>query len=175
MSHAVEPPARAYSGHQRLALAACLSVVAVALLIRWPLASIPLERDEGEYAYIAQRWLRGDVPYRDAFDQKPPGTFAVYAACFTLFGESIESVHWGVQLYTLLTLACVAWVARRVGGPGAGWVAALLAAFMTADLSVLGNAANTETVMILPLTAGLAATLCAVERDATVWAGLAGV
>jgi hypothetical protein len=134
-----------------------------------------LERDEGEYAYIAQRWLRGDVPYRDAFDQKPPGAFAVYATCFVLFGESIESIHWGVQLYTLLTLGGIAWIGRRVGGPGAGWVAAVLAAFMTTDASVLGNAANTETIMILPLTAGLAVCLAAIDRDSAVLAGLSGV
>jgi hypothetical protein len=139
------------------------------------LASIPLERDEGEYAYIAQRWLRGDVPYRDAFDQKPPGAFAVYAACFVLFGESIESIHWGVQLYTLLTLVGIGWIARRVGGPGAGWVAAVLAAFMTADASVLGNAANTETIMILPLTAGLAVCLAAIDVDSGVLGALSGV
>src|SRR2546423_10451642 len=95
-------------------LAACLGVVAVALLLRWPLASIPLERDEGEYAYIAQRWLRGDVPYRDAFDQKPPGAFAAYAVTFGLLGESIGAIHWGTQLYTLGTLALVGLLGKRL-------------------------------------------------------------
>src|SRR5262249_39341879 len=117
---------------------ALLLVVAVALGLRWPLASIPLERDEGEYAYIAQRWLRGDVPYRDAFDQKPPATFATYAIIFRLFGESIEAIHWGTQIYTLATLGFIAVLARWVGGTGAGWSAALLAALMTADEGVLG-------------------------------------
>src|SRR5947199_3288425 len=116
-----------------LPLAACLGVVAVALLLRWPLASIPFERDEGEYAYIAQRWLRGDVPYRDAFDQKPPGTFAVYAVFFRLFGESIEAIHWGTQLYTLVTLFLIARIGLRECGWLAGLVAALLASELNAD------------------------------------------
>ena len=55
---------------------ACIGVVAVTValfaLLRAPFLSLPLERDEGEYAYIAQRLAAGDVPYRDAFDQKPP-------------------------------------------------------------------------------------------------------
>ena len=40
--------------------------------VRAAYLDVPLERDEGEYAYIAQRALLGEVPYRDAFDQKPP-------------------------------------------------------------------------------------------------------
>jgi hypothetical protein len=156
-------------------LAASLGIAAVALLLRWPLASIPLERDEGEYAYIAQRWLHGDVPYRDAFDQKPPGTFAVYAVFLQLFGASIESIHWGTQLYTLVTLFLIARIGFRVGGSLAGWVAALLASGLTADICVLGNAANTETFMILPLTAGLLATMRAIEGDSAVWAAIAGM
>ncbi len=45
-------------------------VILLSVVLRAGIVSIPLERDEGEYAYIAQRWLAGDVPYRDAFDQK---------------------------------------------------------------------------------------------------------
>ena len=65
------------------------------MLLRWPVADVPLERDEGEYAYIAQRWLRGKVPYRDAFDQKPPGVFVAYAVIETLIGASPAALHWG--------------------------------------------------------------------------------
>src|SRR5262249_42370580 len=53
-----------------------LLISGLALMLRWPIAAIPLERDEGEYAYIAQRWLAGEVPYKGSFDQKPPGVFA---------------------------------------------------------------------------------------------------
>jgi hypothetical protein len=155
------------------ALGLC-AVAAVALLLRWPLASVPLERDEGEYAYIAQRWLQGDVPYRDAFDQKPPGVFAAYAVFFQCFGRSIEAIHWGTQLYTLGTLALIYLVGRRLFGSGPGLAASFLAAFMTVDCCVLGNAANTETFMILPLTAGFLATLRAVERASPGWAAVAG-
>ena len=62
-------------------------------LLRIPYVSVPLERDEGEYAYIAQRSTHGEVPYRDAFDQKPPGVFLAYRGAFALFGQSIEGIH----------------------------------------------------------------------------------
>ncbi len=151
-----------------------LAVAAAALLLRWPIAAMPLERDEGEYAYIAQRWLRGDVPYRDAFDQKPPGVFAAYAVIFRALGQSIEAIHWGTQLYTLGTLALIFLAGRRLFGPGAGLAAAFFAAFLTADCCVLGNAANTETFMILPLTAGFLAARRAAERSSPRCSAAAG-
>ena len=70
----------------RIAIIGWLLVAALACVLRAPVAALPFERDEGEYAYIAQRWLAGDVPYRDAFDQKPPGVFLFYAAAFAVGG-----------------------------------------------------------------------------------------
>jgi hypothetical protein len=147
----------------------------VALLIRWPIVDMPFERDEGEYAYIAQRWFRGEVPYRDAFDQKPPGVFVAYAVIERLVGSSPAAIHWGAQFYTLGTLVLIALIGRQFANERAGLLAALFAAFMTADRSILGNAANTELFMILPLAAGFLATVVAIDRDSTAWAVVAGV
>jgi hypothetical protein len=133
-------------------------------------AEFPLERDEGEYAYIGGRLLLGEIPYRDAFDQKPPGVFAVYAVIIALFGASPAAIHWATQAYTLVTLGAIFAAGRRLFGPAAGVSAAVLAAYMTADCGVLGNAANTEIFMILPLTAGLVA----VDRASVGWAAAAG-
>jgi hypothetical protein len=150
-------------------------VCAFALLIRWPVADVPLERDEGEYAYTAQRWLQGEVPYRDAFDQKPPGVFVAYALIETVFGTSPAALHWGAQIYTLATLIVIALIGRRFLNGRAGLLAALFAAYMTADVSVLGNAANTEMFMILPLAGGFLCTVLAIDRGAMRWAFAAGV
>jgi hypothetical protein len=152
-----------------------LAVAAVALSLRCPIASVPLERDEGEYGYIAQRWLAGEDPYRSAFDQKPPGVFAAYAVILTLFGTSAQAIHWGAQVYTLGTLGLIYLTGRQLFGRSAGFIAALLASYMTADRCVLGNAANTELFMILPLTAGLLATLKSAATSSAGWAAIAGV
>jgi 4-amino-4-deoxy-L-arabinose transferase-like glycosyltransferase len=160
---------------RRLVLLSLLGVCALACLLRWPIAAVPLERDEGEYAYIAQRWWLGEVPYRDSFDQKPPGVFAAYAVIQKTLGTSPAAIHWGTQVYTLGTLALIYLVGRELFGATAGLVAALLAAFMTADVCVLGQSANTETFMILPLTAAFLATLRARDRASCAWALLAGV
>src|SRR5690349_9216061 len=108
-------------------LAALAVVLAVACLLRCGLADIPLDRDEGEYAYIGQRWLLGEVPYKGSFDQKPPGAFLCYALFQLLLGTSPAALHWGAQLYTLGTLAVVFLLGRALFGAAAGFVAALLA------------------------------------------------
>ena len=165
-----EITAAATDHRNRRFIAGLCVVAAVALLIRWPVAEIPLERDEGEYAYIAQRWLQGDVPYRDAFDQKPPGVFVAYAVIETLIGTSPVALHWAPELYTLATLIVVALIGRRFLNDRAGLLAALFTAYMTVDNCVLGNAANTEMFMILPLAGGFLCTMLALDGGCVGWA-----
>ncbi len=153
---------------------ALLAIFALALVVRYPIADIPLERDEGEYAYIAQRWLAGEVPYKESFDQKPPGTFAAYALFIATLGPSVSALHWGAQLYTLGTLAVLFFLGRRLFSTAAGAIAAALCAFMTTGDTLFGNAANTEIFMILPLTAGMLTTWLTVERDSPGWAVATG-
>ncbi|MBI5240810.1 MAG: glycosyltransferase family 39 protein [Elusimicrobia bacterium] len=153
---------------------ALAAVLLLGLGLRAPIAGIFLERDEGEYAYIAQRWLKGEVPYRDSFDQKPPGVFAAYAVIERVLGESQSAIHWGAQFYTLLTLAVVFLIGRRLFGLEAGFAAGALAALLTTHHRLLGNAANTETFMLLPLAAGFLAALLAAEKDSWRWAAASG-
>src|SRR6266478_1003788 len=49
-------------------------VIAVVVFIRIHLLAIPLERDEGEYAYAGQLMLQGIAPYKLAYNVKFPGT-----------------------------------------------------------------------------------------------------
>lgn len=51
----------------------------VLLSIRLPSLVQPAGGDQGLYAYAGQRILAGDVMYRDAWDQKPPGIAFTYA------------------------------------------------------------------------------------------------
>jgi 4-amino-4-deoxy-L-arabinose transferase-like glycosyltransferase len=151
------------------------SIFAVALLLRSQVAAIPLDRDEGEYAYTSQLWLQGDVPYKNAFDQKPPGVFAVYAVIQTLFGESPVAIHWATQFYTFGTITCVFLLGRKLYSFPVGAGAAGLFAFMATNACVMGNSSNTELFMVLPMTAALLTTLLSVERDSRKWALVAGV
>lgn len=133
---------------------ALLTLAVVAIALRARVADLPFERDEGEYAYIAWRWLAGDVPYRDAFDQKPPGIFAFYAAAFAAGGASAASVRWAAQLWMLVALASVAGLGARLANPAAGVAAAVAGLALLSDPSWLGNAINTEQIATLPLALG---------------------
>ncbi len=149
-------------------------VFGVALLLRWLVADIPLERDEGEYAYIAQRWLAGEVPYRDSFNQHPPAVFAVYALILRTLGSSPAAIHWGAQLWTLGTLALVMYLGRAWFSGPVGVAAGLLLVLLTVDYALVGNSANTEIFALLPLSASMASALRACQSHGRRWSAIAG-
>ncbi|MBK9503591.1 MAG: hypothetical protein IPO06_30270 [Leptospiraceae bacterium] len=59
-------------------------------VVRYRLFDFPLERDEGEYAYMGQLLLQGIPPYKLAYNMKLPGTYGMYALIMKLFGESTQ-------------------------------------------------------------------------------------
>ena len=56
-----------------------LAVLALVALVRLRVAAVPLERDEGEYAYAGQLILKGIPPYQLAYNMKFPGTYYAYS------------------------------------------------------------------------------------------------
>jgi hypothetical protein len=79
--------------HERLWLVAALGVILVASSLRAVHLGFPLERDEGEFGYIAQEILRGVPMYDSAYTQKLPGTYLLYALFLSVFGQSIAAIH----------------------------------------------------------------------------------
>src|SRR4051794_23628421 len=104
-------------------LALILGVVA---FIRARLIEMPLERDEGEFAYGAQMLLQGLSPYKHAYDVmlKLPGTCVAYAGAMSVFGQTAAAIHLLVILVTSATSLFVFLVARRFSGERAGLAAA---------------------------------------------------
>lgn len=119
--------------------------------IRLPLLDIPLDRDEGEYAYIAWRLGHGELPYRDWVDQKPPGVFWVYRLAMSLPMEPVRAIHFMGMLWAAASACALFYLAR--GFMKATWAAAaaVLFAVLFSDPRVQGNMANTELFMLLPL------------------------
>src|SRR5262252_10503852 len=72
-----------------IAKAASLDACAIVFAIAFAAPSViyPLGHDHGVHAYVGREWLHGGLPYRDAFDHKPPGIFALHAFAMALFGE----------------------------------------------------------------------------------------
>ena len=95
--------------------------LAVALLLaavcRLHLLQIPLERDEGEFAYMGQLILHGIPPYLLAFNMKLPGIYYAYAALMGVFGTTTGAIHFGLLLVNFATIVMVFFMAKRLFGP----------------------------------------------------------
>lgn len=92
-------------------------------------------RDQGIYAVVADVMLKGGMPYRDAWDFKPPGIFLTYALAQGLFGKSMLSI----RVLEVLGLVATVFGLQRLAQvffdkPKAGLVAGALAALIHAEL-----------------------------------------
>ena len=62
---------------------------------------MPLERDEGEYAYAGQLMLQGIPPYQLAYNMKFPGVYAAYALIMLSFGQTSVGIHFGLLVVNM--------------------------------------------------------------------------
>ncbi len=143
-------------------------ILALQVGLRLPSLQMPLERDEGAYGYMAQRILAGEVPYRDAFDHKPPVVYFLYAGLIKAFGNTTEAVRIPTLVYSLLTTLALFYLGLLLFGGTGGLIGALLYAVFSGGPLIMGNTANTETFMVLPLILALVFFL----KKRMFWAGL---
>ena len=99
---------------------------AAGILLSLPLLCFDFWFDQGVFATIADTLLRGGIPYRDAWEHRPPGIFWVYEASFLLLARDL----WAVRTAEILAigLACAGLVRfgeRHLGSRSAGLVAAV--------------------------------------------------
>ncbi len=130
-------------------------VIGLVLAIRIRLLGIPLERDEGEYAYAGQLILQGIPPYKLAYNMKFPGTYAAYAVIMSVFGQTIWGIHLGLLLVNGATVALVFFLGRRLINDTAGFVAAATYAVLSISPTVLGFAAHATHFVMLPVLGGI--------------------
>lgn len=138
--------------------AAFLLLAAVMGALQWNWFAMPLERDEGEYAYAAWLMRTGKgVPYKDSFLQKPPMIVYTYALVEALAPKS-DKVGFRVAgfLAALATAGLVWKLGRREFGGHAGmWGAWLWVAFGQ-QLMFSPMAANVEKFMVVPMLGAMA-------------------
>jgi hypothetical protein len=83
------------------------AAIGFSALVRLRLADMPLERDEGEYAYAAQLTLQGIPPYQLAFTAKLPGTHLIYALFLAALGQTEQAVRLGLLLVNAASVVLV--------------------------------------------------------------------
>jgi hypothetical protein len=129
-------------------LLACFAVLRLRFL------EVPLERDEGDYAYIAQLMLQGVPPYSGAHEMRPPGIFGAYALILAAFGHSHQAIRLGLLLVNAASIALVYGLGARLVGALAGLVAAAVYGAFSLSPALLGFTANTEHFVLLPALGG---------------------
>jgi len=132
-------------------------------MIRLRLRDMPLERDEGEYAYAGQLILQGVPPYQLAYSMKLPGTFVSYALILAVFGQTPAGVHDGLLLVNAATTLLVFLLGTRLFGRLAGLVAGASYALLSTSSTVLGFAGHATHFVALPAVGGTLLLLHATE------------
>jgi len=89
------------------------TVLILVIFIRFRLLATPLERDEGEYAYIGQQFLKGISPFANAYSMKLPGTSLMYALIMFFFGESLTAIHFCLLIVNITTAVILFFLCRR--------------------------------------------------------------
>jgi 4-amino-4-deoxy-L-arabinose transferase-like glycosyltransferase len=147
-----------------LAWLAVAAVVVLAAAIRLRLLDVPLDRDEGEYAYFGQLLLAGVPPYAQAYNLKLPGIYGAYALIMAVFGQTHSAIRVGLILTTSASTVAAYLLGARLGGSTVGVAAAGVFAAISLNPKMLGTAAYAEHFALLPVVAGALA-LWSAGRD----------
>jgi hypothetical protein len=134
----------------------CLLIILLFVaFIRLRLLQIPLERDEGEFAYMGQLILQGIPPYLISYNMKLPGIYAAYALIMSVFGESVEGIHLGFLIINAATIILVFLLGKRLYDPYTGIIASAAFAVLSVSPSVLGTSAHATHFVLLPALGGI--------------------
>ena len=140
-------------------------VLLLVCFIRLRLLATPLERDEGEYAYMGQLLLQGILPYTEAYNMKFPGIYFIYAIVLAIFGEESSSIHFSLLLVNLGTSILIFQLGKRLLNRTVGMVASVSFLMVTLSPSLQGLWANSEHFLVAFAIAGILLMFLAVEKD----------
>jgi hypothetical protein len=130
-------------------------IILFVVFVRLRLLEFPLERDEGEYAYMGQLILQGIPPYLTAYNMKFPGTYAMYASIMAVFGQDIQGIHLGLTLINCASVIMVYLLARKFIAEPGSIMASAAYALLSLSPSVLGFAAHATHFVVLPALGGV--------------------
>jgi 4-amino-4-deoxy-L-arabinose transferase-like glycosyltransferase len=129
-----------------------LLILAFVAVERIRLLAMPLERDEGEFAYAGQLMLEGEPPYKLIYNMKMPGIYAAYALIMTLFGQTPTGIHLGFMLINFGAIVLMYFVGRRFLDQAGALAASAAYALLSLSPHVQGfNAHATHFVVLAAL------------------------
>ncbi len=143
--------------------------------VRWRLLSAPIERDEGCYAYIAQRLLAGVPPFASGYSMHMPFLYVIYAVILELFGQTASAIHAGLLVANFITAAIICLIGKKRFGVAEGCLSAAFFLVLSAARWVDGLHANAEHFVVLFVTAGYGLILLRGEKPGSLFDYLPGV
>lgn len=127
-------------------------IVVIFALFRWPYINLPLERDEGAYAYEGWIWITGrGLPYRDIYEMKPPLLNLVYGIAIGLGGNTLAAIRIFAAVYTAAVVVMFALIVRKWWGDQVMWAAGIMMALLMNSFWWGTVQFNAESLILLPL------------------------
>ncbi len=159
-----------YRAHPQLCAASLL--LALTCVVRLPFLHV-VSDDEPFYSAVAQRWLRGELPYVASFDIKAPGLFALLIPIQALFGANLMVT----KVLEILFTAAGAWglyrlLARHASLRSALWASALYPVY---SLILMGVSAPCQIVQATLTIWAFVLVLDGLPRSSAAKAALAGL
>ena len=139
--------------HNYLPFICLFFIILFTIFFRIRLINVPLERDEGEYAYIGQLLLDGTPPYSEAYNMKFPGIYFIYAGILGIFGQTHTAIHFCLLIVNILSIILLFFFARTAYDDWIAVASACAFAVLSMSYHVQGFWANAEH-FILPFVIG---------------------
>lgn len=122
---------------------------------RIQLLAIPMERDEGGFAYIGHWMFHGRDLYTDMLDSKLPGLYLYYAFFTSLFGLNATGVHIGLLLANIISALCFYQLVRKMYDALVAALATSIFLFLILSPNVVGFASHATQLLSPFLLGGL--------------------
>ena len=142
-----------------------LAIILLTITLRIGLLNMPLDRDEGEYAYGGQLILQHLPIYQHLYSMKLPGIYLAYAGILIILGQTHTAIHLGLLLINIATIVAIFFLTKRLINFRSAAVAAASFAVLSANKSLLGLSANSEQFVILPAVVGVLLLLKALDEE----------
>ena len=113
------------------------------IIVRLPFLGVPLDADEGGYAYLSRQWAAGGRLYGPVWVDRPQGLMLLYRLISGLDRAKL-AVHLGAIAVALVLLIGVAAAAGALAGRRAAVIAAFLIAVLGAAPRLQGFMLNGE-------------------------------
>jgi hypothetical protein len=140
-------------------------IILFIVFVRVRFLEVPLERDEGEYAYMGQLLLEGVPPYSAAYNMKFPGVYLMYALIMAVFGQTVQGIHLGLLAVNCLTVLFIFFLCKILVNDFAALIASGAYAILSLSPSIPGSAAHATHFVALAAVSGSLFLLSAVKKN----------